>query len=231
MITKDNIDFLTRYGSKEHLDKLMGDPKTSSYQAMSNPYFDHTHIQKLLDMNHESLHEITYHPALFEKATPDQITALSKSKDKDVLSDLTSRTDKLEPHHIENILNSVTSDVKLDSGAYKNLGSMKNATPEQFDRIVGLHNIHVNEGLAANNNLPEKHIRKFVGSPYPNIRMKIAKHPKLSEYNMKRLANDENEYVRSRIAARKDLPDHLIDKLKDDPYQTVRSAVWETHKR
>lgn len=225
MITDKNKDFLTQYGSKEHLHKILGDPRTSTYAAMNNPYLDHSHIQKLIDMNHESLHEITYHPHLFDKATDDQITQLSKSKDKDVRQDLSSRSLQLKPHHIENLLNGTKDDDHFDSIFVKNLGSMKNATPEQFDRMVDMNNHIMNQSLSANPNLPEKHIDKFVNSPNLTNKINIANHKKLKPEHMEQLANDQNEFVRSKIAGRRDLPDHIKEKLRNDPKLNVSMSV------
>lgn len=225
MITNKNVDFLTQYGSKEHLDKILGDPRTSTYAAMNNPYLDHSHIQKLIDMNHESLHEITYHPHLFDKATDDQITQLSKSKDKDVRTDLSSSYTHLKPHHIENLLNGMKDDDHFNSIFVKNLGMAKNATPEQFDRMVNMNNLHMNQSLSANKNLPEKHIQKFVNSSITLNRINIANHPKLKPEHVEQLAKDENEFVRSKIAGRRDLPDHIKEKLRNDPKLSVSMSV------
>ncbi|HET8688092.1 MAG TPA: hypothetical protein VFM18_15765 [Methanosarcina sp.] len=230
MITDKNRDFLTQYGSKAHIDELIKDPKTSMYVAMNNPAFNHTHIQKILESRHNTLHEILEHPSFPIKASPEQVTELSKSKDPKILGNLSSKYGLLKPHHIENILNHLSNEnYDYDTITSMNIANSIDATPEQFDRMVGMNNIHMNQTLSRNRCLPEKHIPKFMNSSTVINRMNISGHPKLTPEHMETLSNDENEFVRSALAKRKDLPVSIIHKLAEDPSRQVRSVISVEH--
>lgn len=197
---------------------------------MNNPAFDHTHIQKVIEANHPQLQEMIYHPDFHKKVTTEQITQLTKSKDPKVIEGISGKNLILQPHHIENLMGELKKDTYNASFA-KNMGLMKNATPDQFDRMIGENSLHMNQSLSKNRSLPEKHIPKFINSSIVLNRMNIAGHPKLTPEHMETLSNDENQFVRARVASRKDLPEHLINKLKDDPSDSVRSEIRTYHKK
>lgn len=228
MITDKNRDFLTQYGSKAHIDELIKDPRTSIYSAMNNPAFDHTHSQKVIEANHPQLQEMIYHPDFHKKVTTEQITQLTKSKDPKVIEGISGKNLILQPHHIENLMGELKKRY-IQCQFCKNMGMMKNATPDQFDRMIGENNLYMNQSLSRNRSLPEKHIPKFINSSIVLNRMNIAGHPKLTPEHMEKLSDDENEFVRSTLAKRKDLPIPIIHKLAEDPSQSVRSEIFVHH--
>lgn len=222
---QNKANFLARFGSAKHLEDALENPHTDMYNAMSNPLFDHTHIQKLIDSGHAGVRDIINHRDLFEKATPEQINHFAKTKN--TATNLSYKIHELESRHIDSMLDVFEKHYNTQLG--KNLGGMQKATPEQFDRMVKMDDIHMNQSLATNPNLPEKHIPRFMNSSIVLNRMNIAKHPKLTPEQMETLSNDESQFVRSKLATRRDLPVHIIHKLAVDESPSVRSDIFVHH--
>lgn len=219
-------NFLARFGSAKHLDAALENSQTDMYSAMSNPLFDHTHIQKLIDSGHAGVRDIINHRDLFEKATPEQINHFAKTKN--TATNLSYKIHELESRHIDSMLDVFEKHYNTQLG--KNLGGMQKATPEQFDRMVKMDDIHMNQRLSANRNLPKEHIPKFMNSSTVINRMNIAAHPDLSHDQMETLSNDENQFVRTKIAGRSDLPEHLVHKMANDESPSVTSEIWVKHR-
>lgn len=224
--------FLARYGSENHIDELIKDQSVDPYDLMSNPFFTKKHIQTAIDTNHPYLHMIANHPYTHQYATPEQMDALANHPDEKVVSRLMNYQYN-HPRHIETVLNRVEKDPeKYTYGGTvgTNLASQHTATPEQFHRMVKINDIHMNQRLSANRNLPKEHIPKFMNSSTVINRMNIAAHPDLSHDQMETLSNDENQFVRTKIAGRSDLPEHLVHKMANDESPSVTSEIWVKHR-
>jgi len=218
-------NFLARYGSAKHLDTILDNHNTDMYNAMGNPFFDHTHIQKLIDSGHGGIRDAMIHPDFMAKSTPEQIDQLAK--DKSTATTLSNNIHTLKPHHIDSMLNVLEKHYNAQLAG--NLGNMQTATPEQLTRMVHIDDPHMNQSLAKNRNLPEEHIPRFMNSSINLNRCYIAGHPKLQPKHMETLSNDENQFVRSALAKRKDLPTHIIHKLAHDESPSVRSEIFSHH--
>lgn len=218
-------NFLARYGSAKHLDSVMDNHNTDMYNAMGNPFFNHTHIQKLIDSGHGGIRDAITHPEFFDKATPEQVDHLAK--DKSTATTLSGKIHSLQPHHIESLLN--VFEKHYNYSLATNLGRAKNATPEQLHRMAHIDDPHMNQSLANNKRLPEEYIPRFINSSIVLNRCYVADHPKLQSKHMETLSNDENQFVRATLAKRKDLPIHIIHKLAEDESPSVRSEIFTHH--
>jgi len=228
---QEKKNFLARYGSAKHLDELIKDPTVEPYDMLANPHFTNDHLQKAIDMDYPHLHQIANAPYVHKNATPEQKDFFANHSNERVTSRFLNYQ-FVEPRHIEPILKKVEDSRRFSSSGTTamNLASQRAATPDQFNRMVKINDIHMNQRLSANPSLPEEHIPKFINSSIVMNRMNIATHPKLKPEHMETLSNDERQFVRTNIAGRKDLPEHLIHKLANDESDSVRSEIWLKHK-
>lgn len=229
--------------SSTHIDKALEHPQLHSTISKTQELEPH-HIDKLINSKSGAvIDNLTKQKNL----TPDHIDHLLKKNNYHITNNLLrNKNIKLEPHHIDHLINGVIHEVghrdelmphHIDHlikhrVELETLSKRSDLLPHHIDGLIknsegDMYEDSIKLNLSANPKLTHDHIDKLIepNNRYGDINGNLARHDNLSSGNIDRLLDSKNEHSDRALSFRKDLtPDHvnrLIDNsINSDNYHS-----------
>ena len=221
--------------SPTHIDKALENPDLHADISRHQELQPH-HIDKLLSSSAENKDDVFVNLARQKNLTPDHVEHLLKKDDYNVNERLLhNKSIKLEPHHIDNLINGMHDvayhhDLTPDHidhlikhrAELSTLSSRDDLLPHHIDGLIKNTKSYIVDSttlnLSTNPHLTDKHIDKLIDTTSMDsvINSNLARHPNLSSDNIDKLIDTKDTKAIRALSFRKDLTTNHISRIIDN---------------